>query len=317
MTRYAVGIGSNLGERLDHLVEAVQAIEALTKGTAVSALYETEPIGGPDQDPFLNAVVVFDTDLDPIELLEQLQQIESDHHRERKVRWGPRTLDLDILVTDGAGHHDDRLTVPHPRAAERAFVLQPLADVWPDAEVAQGLTAADALHTVDPSGVDRLAGDWVPPRPKGIARLFVVGQFVLFLVAAVALAGDGRLPEGEVTVQGVLGALLAMAGLIMAFVSSRRLGPAMTPNPVPKERSALVLTGPYRYVRHPIYGGITLVILGTALFLDSIYGVAVAVALIPYFWVKSTYEEQQLRMRFAGYRAYRQVVHRRLIPFVV
>jgi 2-amino-4-hydroxy-6-hydroxymethyldihydropteridine diphosphokinase len=280
-------------------------------------LFETEPVGGPDQDPFLNAVVVVETNLDAFALLERLQEIEREHHRERRVRWGPRTLDLDILATDGSSITSDRLTIPHPRAAERAFVLRPLVEVLPDVTVAPGVTAADALARVDDEGVDRLTVGWMPPRRTRAARLFVAGQFVLFIAAAIGLATDGRLPEGEVTVLGVTGALVALVGLIMAFVSSRRLGPAMTPSPIPREGSSLVISGPYRFVRHPIYGGVILVLLGTALFLDSIYGALVAVALIPYFWVKSTFEENQLRMRFAGYLAYREVVSRRLIPFVI
>lgn len=317
MTRYAIGLGSNLGDRLAHLVGGVEAIESFVDSLHASPLYETEPVGGPAQDPYLNAVVVVETDMAQLDLLDRLQEIEKEHRRERSVRWGPRTLDLDIVASNSGTHRDDRLTIPHPSASERAFVLLPLAEVWADASVADGVTAAEALSRTDRDGVDRLADSWMPPRPEWPGRFYVVAQFVLFIAAAIALAGDGRLPDGEVTALGVVGALLAMAGLIMAFVSSRRLGPAMTPNPVPKDKSSLVMSGPYRYVRHPIYGGVVLVLLGTAMFLDSIYGVLVALALIPYFWVKSTFEERQLRMRFAGYRAYRQVVHRRLIPFVI
>jgi protein-S-isoprenylcysteine O-methyltransferase Ste14 len=91
----------------------------------------------------------------------------------------------------------------------------------------------------------------------------------------------------------------------------------MTANPIPKPGASLVMTGPFRFVRHPIYGGVILVLMGTALFLDSLWGLAAAATLIPYFWVKSSFEEGQLRMRHAGYRTYMRVVHRRLIPFVI
>ena len=317
MTRYAIGLGSNVGDRLDHITNAVGEIADLVDSWTVSSLYETEPVGGPEQDPYLNAVMVVDTPQPPLRLLEQLQAIEVAHGRERKVRWGPRTLDLDLVATDGPPHRDERLSVPHPRARERAFVLIPLAEVWPTALVGEAVTAANALSIADRAGVDRLSRAWVPPVSRAVPRLLVGGQFVIFIVSAAALAIDGRLPEGEVTALGVVGALLAMTGLILAFVSSRRLGPSVTPSPVPREGARMVMSGPYRYARHPIYGGVFLVLLGTAFFLDSAYGVAAAVVAFSFFWAKSIYEEQQLRMRFGGYRRYREVVHRRLIPFVI
>ncbi|HXV73033.1 MAG TPA: 2-amino-4-hydroxy-6-hydroxymethyldihydropteridine diphosphokinase [Acidimicrobiia bacterium] len=317
MTRYAIGLGSNLGDRLEHLVTAVNEISSFVDDWTVSSLYETEPVGGPEQDPFLNATIVVDTDLGPLELLARLQEIEQTHGRERNVRWGPRTLDLDLLASSGEPHRDERLTVPHPRAAERAFVLVPLVEIWPDAPVGVDATARMALQDVDRTGVDRLTGDWIPPVSRTVPRALVAGQFVMFISAALALAADGRLPEGKVTALGVVGALLAMGGLILAFISARRLGPSVTPSPVPKKGAHMVMSGPYRYARHPIYGGIFLVLLGTALFLDSVYGVVASVAALVFFWAKSTYEERQLRTRFNGYRHYREVVHRRLIPFVI
>lgn len=312
MTRFAVGIGSNQGDRLQHLLAAIEVLEP----SAISALYETEPVGGPEQDPFLNAVVLVDSDLDPLAFLDRLQAIEAAAGRERSVRWGPRTLDLDIIATDAGSIRDERLTVPHPRAAEREFVLRPLVDVWPDAELGDGRTAATALNAVDDQGVDLLARDWAPP-DRWRANSLLAVQFVLFLAAAVALASDGALPDGEATGPGILGAVLAMLGLFIAFVASRRLGAAMTASPVPKANAQLVVSGPFRYARHPIYGGVVLVIAGTALFLDSVNGLIAAAVLGAFFWFKTGYEERQLRMRFSGYSAYRQVVRRRLIPFLI
>lgn len=317
MTRYAVGLGSNLGDRLGHLVAACAEIGAGKWPWFASPVYETAPVGGPEQDPFLNAVVVVDSDLQPREMLGLLQQIEQRHGRERTVRWGPRTLDLDIVAMEGGPHVDEVLTVPHPRAHERGFVLRPLVDVWPEVDVGDGLSAADALATVGDDDVTLLARDWVPPIPRWPGHALVAGQFALILTTALAFAADGTLPAGEVTVIRVLGAVLAMTGVVFAFIASRRLGPAMTPSPVPKQGSELVMSGPYRYVRHPIYGGLSLLMIGTALFLDSAVGLGVAILLLPFFWFKSSYEERQLRMRFAGYKAYRDVVHRRLIPFVI
>lgn len=317
MTRYAIGLGSNVGDRLDHLVTAVGEIAAFVDDWEASSVYETAPVGGPDQDPYLNAVIVVDTALDPLELLDRLQEIEASHRRERTVRWGPRTLDLDILAMEAPSLRHERLTVPHQRAAERAFVLVPLAEVWPEARVEEGTTAGEAVNGVDREGVDRLARAWIPPVSSTTPRVLVAGQFMMLIAAALALAADGRLPEGEVTAFGVIGATLAMGGLILAFVSSRRLGPSVTPSPVPRKGAQMVMSGPYRYARHPIYGGIFLVLVGTALFLDSVYGVAAAGVVFVFFWAKSVYEERQLRLQFSGYRRYRQVVHRRLIPFVI
>lgn len=315
MTRYAVALGSNQGDRLDHLIAAVESLRSWSTVERVSSVYETEPVGGPEQDPFLNSVVVIESPMQALDVLDRLQAAENDLGRVRTVKWGPRTIDLD-LVSGEVEHHDDRLHLPHALATQRAFVLVPLVEVWPEAPVASGLSASQALSDLDTSGVDRLASDWLPPVSSTTSRIFVTAQFLMFLVAAVGLAADGSLPEGAVTFTNVAGAGMAMAGLFLAFVASRRLGPGITPSPVPREGSRLVISGPYRYVRHPIYGGIFLVILGTALFLNSVYGVLAAVALVVLFWFKSGFEERQLRMRFAEYGRYRDVVQRRFVPFV-
>jgi 2-amino-4-hydroxy-6-hydroxymethyldihydropteridine diphosphokinase len=317
VTRFAVGLGSNEGDRLRILREAIGSIEERYGKVLVSSIYETEPVAGPEQGPYLNAVVTFETDESPEQLLTFLQRVEADHGRKRTIRWGPRTLDLDIITYDGPWVSEHDLILPHPRADDREFVLRPLVEIWPQAVVARGVRAEDALESIDSQGVDLLARSWYPRTPGWVPSALVTGQFIIFLVTAVALAFDGTLPEGNVTVLRVVGAALAMGGMILAFIASRRLGPAMTPSPVPKENGSLVIAGPYRYARHPIYGGVSLVLMGTALFLDSIAGFAVAALLLPYFWIKSTYEERQLRMRYAGYRTYRQVVHRRLIPFLL
>ena len=161
MSRYAIGLGSNLGDRLAHLSDALQAIERSLGPADVSSLYETEPVGGPEQDPFLNAVAIVDTELSPHQVLDVLQDIERSQGRERSVHWGPRTLDLDVVA--GPRVETVRLTVPHPRAAEREFVLRPLAEVWPDAIVGAELTASQALPKLDRQGVRRVASDWRLP----------------------------------------------------------------------------------------------------------------------------------------------------------
>jgi 2-amino-4-hydroxy-6-hydroxymethyldihydropteridine diphosphokinase len=132
--RAYIALGSNLGDRLAYLQLGVDAL-ALVPGIvvlAVSRVYETAPIGGPPQDAYLNAVVAIETNLDPHELLHRCQQIEEQAARERVERWGPRTLDVDILLVDDDHLETDDLTIPHPRMWERGFVLAPLRDVAPD-----------------------------------------------------------------------------------------------------------------------------------------------------------------------------------------
>jgi 2-amino-4-hydroxy-6-hydroxymethyldihydropteridine diphosphokinase len=129
-----IALGSNLGDRLGYLQLGVDAL-ARVPGVvvrAVSRVYETEPVGGPRQDAYLNAVVAIETDLEPHELLRRCQHVEELAARERKERWGPRTLDVDILLMDGVRCDTEDLTIPHPRMWERGFVLAPLRDVAPD-----------------------------------------------------------------------------------------------------------------------------------------------------------------------------------------
>ncbi|MGH3649957.1 MAG: 2-amino-4-hydroxy-6-hydroxymethyldihydropteridine diphosphokinase [Acidimicrobiia bacterium] len=317
MNRYAIGLGSNSGDRLGHLVGACEEIGEKVGRWSVSPLYETAPVGGPDQDPYLNAVVVVETDLGALELLDVLQQIEHDHGRERKIRWGPRTLDLDILAVEGPAHSGERLTIPHPRAAEREFVLRPLNDVWPEGMLADDLTAAEALALIDDQGVDLLATNWMPPVSEWKANGLLVGQLAIIVAVALVLATDGTLPEGALSATRALGAVMATVGVILAFISSRRLGAALTASPLPRPGAALVTSGPYRFARHPIYGGLSLFMMGSGLFLDSLFGFILATLLVPYFLIKARYEERQLRMRYAGYRSYREAVHRWLIPFLI
>jgi 2-amino-4-hydroxy-6-hydroxymethyldihydropteridine diphosphokinase len=132
-TRAYLALGSNLGDRIAHLQGAVDVLAA-TPGVvvaAVSRVYETDPVGGPEQDRYLNAVVAIDTALTARALLAVAQQAESDARRVRGERWGPRTLDVDVLLVGDREIHDPDLVVPHPRMWERGFVLAPLRDVAP------------------------------------------------------------------------------------------------------------------------------------------------------------------------------------------
>lgn len=134
MSRAYLALGSNLGDRRAHLQHALDAMraDAEVSVVAVSNVYETDPVGGPEQDAYLNAVVALDTDLEPYALLAFAHRLENDAQRVRRERWGPRTLDVDILLYDDVRLDDADLTIPHPRMWERGFVLAPLRDVAPD-----------------------------------------------------------------------------------------------------------------------------------------------------------------------------------------
>jgi 2-amino-4-hydroxy-6-hydroxymethyldihydropteridine diphosphokinase len=150
--RAYLGIGSNLGDRLGHLQLAVDELAAAdgVEVCGVSPVYETDPVGGPEQPDFLNAVVAVDTTRTPHELLALAQRIEADAARVRTIRWGPRTLDVDVLLVGDERVDDPDLVVPHPRLHERAFVVVPLADL-------------------DPAWRDRIPADRAAVRPTGLA----------------------------------------------------------------------------------------------------------------------------------------------------
>jgi 2-amino-4-hydroxy-6-hydroxymethyldihydropteridine diphosphokinase len=131
--RAYLGIGSNLGDRMEHLQQAVDDLAAAegVDVAAVSPVYETAPVGGPAQPDYLNAVVAVDTDRTPRALLELARAIEAHGERIRTVRWGPRTIDVDVLLVGDERVEEPDLVVPHPRMTERAFVVVPLADLDP------------------------------------------------------------------------------------------------------------------------------------------------------------------------------------------
>lgn len=146
MARAVIALGANLGDARAALTGAVAALRELSalELLAESSIYSTAPIGGVEQADYLNAVVIADTSLGPDELLEALQAIENAWHRTREVRWGPRTLDLDLIDYEGVTSADPNLTLPHPRAHERAFVLVPWQEADPQAEL-PGLGPVSAL----------------------------------------------------------------------------------------------------------------------------------------------------------------------------
>ncbi len=141
--RAFIGLGSNLGDRRSFLRRAVDGLRAGGDVVAVSPLYETAPVGGPEgQDPYLNLVVELSTSDPPRALLERCRALEAAAARVRTERWGPRTLDADVLWVEGWAVDEEDLTVPHPRLWERRFVVQPLADLAPDLVTSDQLSAA-------------------------------------------------------------------------------------------------------------------------------------------------------------------------------
>lgn len=146
-----LGLGSNLDDPAGQLERALVELrsEPAINVLAVSSFYRTVPVGGPpDQPMFCNAAAALTTSLAPHALLARLQAIEAAHDRVRDVRWGPRTLDLDILAYDDRCLDDDALILPHPRAHERGFVLVPLADIAPALELGKHGRVIDCLHRV-------------------------------------------------------------------------------------------------------------------------------------------------------------------------
>lgn len=158
--RAYVALGSNLGDSRQHLLSAVEALAALshTQVIARSRIYRTPPWGVLDQPDFLNAAVALETALEPYDLLDALLAIERAAGRQRSgERWGPRTLDLDLLHVAGRTMHSPRLTLPHPHIAERAFVLLPLGDLAPELDIPGQGRVVELLRNVDTKGCTPLA----------------------------------------------------------------------------------------------------------------------------------------------------------------
>jgi len=152
----AIGVGSNLGDRLAHLDAALRGLRAVSSVVAISSVYETAPVGGPDQGPYLNAAVLIETARTPTGLLRELLLIERARDRVRDARWGPRTLDLDLLLFDRMSVDVTGLTVPHPEIRNRRFVLEPLNEVWPEAVMPDGSAVGGATGIVAAQVLERL-----------------------------------------------------------------------------------------------------------------------------------------------------------------
>lgn len=161
MSRVYIGLGSNTGDRLDCLRAGVSSLASAEDVVVVakSGVYESEPVGVTDQPDFLNAVIAVETTLDPYELLSLLHRIEIENGRQRITRWGPRTLDLDILIFGDLEQDDPKLLLPHPGLKERRFVLEPLIEADPDVRLPEGIRVRTLLDELGDSQSVWRSGD--------------------------------------------------------------------------------------------------------------------------------------------------------------
>ncbi len=340
MTKAAIALGSNLGDRRALLRSGADALTELGAVVAVSSLYETAPVGGPDQDPFFNAVIVIDTELGPRELLDELHRIEAEAGRVREVRWGPRRLDLDLILYGTRRAEEGGMVVPHPRFAERRFVLEPLVEAWPDAKTPTGRSVADLLPALADQEVVSV-GTWWPEEttPKSLSAQaaaespvspsneahssfgqrggwWVVAQAAIGAVVVVAaLYFDRTIESGRWLVW--LGAALLLIGAAQAILGLLHLGVSLTPYPEPLELGNLVHGGVYRHVRHPVYGGLVLGMVGLALYQLSWVGLVAAAGGSAFFWLKAGFEERRLLATYPDYLDYRARTRARMIPWIV
>ena len=316
MTRVAIALGSNLGDRLEFLRLGAAGVSEMGSITGVSRLYETEPIGGPEQGRYLNAVILVETEAPPLDVLAHLLSIELRARRSRDVRWGPRTLDLDLIIYGSEQIDLPNLEVPHPRAHARGFVLAPLSDVWPDAVLADGRTVAVALGALGTHGLLAWTGDWRRETPSmgWRATAWVAAQLVLFLGWLVALIVTYDQPAPTFLIGG--GVALAAAGLLVLDLSRRALGAELTPYPQPRQGARLVDSGVYSVVRHPIYLGVLMLFGGIAVAAGSIAAGAIVALLTVFFAAKSSVEERALAIGISGYDDYRRDVTSRFVPYL-
>jgi 2-amino-4-hydroxy-6-hydroxymethyldihydropteridine diphosphokinase len=314
MTLAVVALGSNLGDRLGFLRIGLAGLRRLGNIKGISSLYETAPVGGPEQEPYLNAVVAVETAADAMSVLAALQGIEGEAGRVREERWGPRTLDLDLILYDDEAIATEQLTVPHPRAAERRFVLEPLAEVIPDARI--GVTPVnDLLAGMADQKVVRVAGPWETELVfVGSGRPWILAQFGLGAIWGVVLLVTGKLDMGWPA--RVLGLTLAVGGIMLLLAAVRALGSAMTADPIPKAAS-LIESGPFQVVRHPTYSGVLLILVGFSVAFGSWPAGVVAFLLAAFFFAKAQFEERHLRILYPEYAAYSERVKARLIPYLV
>ena len=147
--RAVVALGSNIGEPKENLDLAIALLNEATEVVAVSSYYQTKPVGYLDQPDFLNAVCLIESDLPAMDLLKMLHGIEKAMGRERSIQWGPRTIDLDLIQYGGLLSIAEELKLPHPRAHERKFVLEPWLEIEPDAILLTHGKISELLNLLD------------------------------------------------------------------------------------------------------------------------------------------------------------------------
>jgi 2-amino-4-hydroxy-6-hydroxymethyldihydropteridine diphosphokinase len=315
VARAAIGLGSNLGDRLGHLRLGLEGLRRAGTLLAVSSVYETAPVGGPEQGPYLNAVGLIETSLPASDLLAHLHGIEAEAGRVRQERWAARTLDLDLVVYDDLAVDLPGLELPHPRAHERRFVVAPLVDVWPEAGLRSG-TAQAALEKVGDQKVALLASDWVDGVPRFLERGggWVASQGLLLILWAAAFVTSAQFPPRAAM---WIGLLPVVVGFWMATAAVPTLGRGLTPFPAPSPSGQLTTTGPYGLVRHPMYGGILLAVIGASILAGSWWAGAAAAPLGILFYFKSRHEERFLRIVYPAYPDYARSVPKRLLPGII
>lgn len=149
-----IALGTNIGDRAENMQQALKELESIMQVEERSPIYETPPWGLVDQPDFLNQVVRGETELSPVELIKALKEIESEMGRVPTIRYGPRLIDLDLLLYDDLVFETEKLSIPHPRMRGRAFVLVPLADLAPEIiHPVYGETVIEMLAEVDPAGI--------------------------------------------------------------------------------------------------------------------------------------------------------------------
>lgn len=171
MTKAYIALGSNISPRANYLIQAIEYLEDHPQVNVVqqSSIYETIPVGYTEQSDFLNMVVEVNTQLPPYKLLDVCQQIEMDLGRVREVRWGPRTIDLDILLYNQENIETELLSIPHPRMHERAFVLMPLYEVDPQFKVPfYDRTVADLVESLSEAEIKGVK-KWKPKKGENVS----------------------------------------------------------------------------------------------------------------------------------------------------
>lgn len=151
MSLVYIGLGANLDQPQQQLEQALIELAQLPNSKLItqSSLYHSKPVGPQDQPDYVNAVALLETELSPLKLLDALQQLEQDHGRIRKRHWGERTLDLDIILIDDLVINSERLTVPHPFAQQRSFVIYPLFEISPTLSFPNGKSLEQLLTELD------------------------------------------------------------------------------------------------------------------------------------------------------------------------